>query len=124
MVSSPAVDTGTNAGCPLTDHPSTSLRTATGATPPVTRARMTFGNASPALPPVLPAAGPTITRTYYYAGAQTIAMRVITGTVGNALRIAYLHADHLGSTSITTCGNSACGALGAELSRETYYPYG
>ncbi|MGI0013997.1 MAG: RHS repeat-associated core domain-containing protein, partial [Nitrososphaera sp.] len=55
-------------------------------------------------------------------GAQTIALRVLTGTVGNALY--FLHADHLGSTSITTCGNSACGVLGAELSRETYYPYG
>ncbi|HET7090852.1 MAG TPA: hypothetical protein VFL17_19650, partial [Anaerolineae bacterium] len=41
-----------------------------------------------------------ITRTYYSAGAQLVAMRVVTSTGGNALY--YLHSDHLGSTSLTT----------------------
>ena len=35
-----------------------------------------------------------ITRTYYTAGTQLVAMRVVTSTGGNALRGAYLHADH------------------------------
>jgi RHS repeat-associated protein len=57
-----------------------------------------------------------ITRTYYYAGAQLIAMRVLTGTTGNTLY--YLHADHLGSTSLTT------DASGNVVARQSYYPYG
>jgi RHS repeat-associated protein len=39
----------------------------------------------------------------------------------------YLHADHLGSTSLATCGSgSACGGNGAEIagSRTWYKPYG
>jgi RHS repeat-associated protein len=64
-------------------------------------------------------AGPTgneVWRVYYYAGAQMIAMRVLTGTTGNTLY--YLHSDHLGSTSLTTDIN------GAVLARQYYYPYG
>src|SRR5574337_1266726 len=41
-----------------------------------------------------------VTKTYYYAGAQLISVRVLTGTTGNTLY--YLHSDHLGSTSLTT----------------------
>jgi RHS repeat-associated protein len=51
-----------------------------------------------------------------------IAMRELSGTTGNALY--YLHGDHLGSTSAVTCGNSACGTVGAVLTRQSYYPYG
>ncbi|HET7089229.1 MAG TPA: hypothetical protein VFL17_11295 [Anaerolineae bacterium] len=40
-----------------------------------------------------------ITRTYYTAGAQLVAMRVVTSTGGNALREAYLHADHPSASS-------------------------
>jgi len=36
----------------------------------------------------------------------------------------YLHSDHLGSTSVTTCGNTACGTVGSVFSRQRYYPYG
>ena len=51
-----------------------------------------------------------------------VAMRELSGTTGNTLY--YLHGDHLGSTSTTTCGNTACGTLGAVLARQSYYPYG
>jgi YD repeat-containing protein len=41
-----------------------------------------------------------ITKTsYYYAGAQRVAMRV---TAGVSTTVIYLHGDHLGSTSLTT----------------------
>ena len=40
-----------------------------------------------------------ITQTYYTAGTQLIAMRVVTSTGGNTLRGAYLRHDHLGGTS-------------------------
>jgi RHS repeat-associated protein len=36
----------------------------------------------------------------------------------------YLHADHLGSTSVTTCGSGACGTAGSVVARQWYYPYG
>jgi RHS repeat-associated protein len=36
----------------------------------------------------------------------------------------YLHQDHLGSTSLVTCGNSACGTVGSVVARQWYYPYG
>ncbi|HOU13514.1 MAG TPA: hypothetical protein PKZ84_10390 [Anaerolineae bacterium] len=66
--------------------------------------------------------GSTITK-YYYAGGQRIAMR-------KAGMVYYLHTDHLGSTSLTTCGSSSCpvvsGTVGmsAEVARQLYYPYG
>ena len=63
-----------------------------------------------------PPATDIVTRTYYYAGASLIAMRVLTGTTGNTLY--YLHTDHLGSTSLTTDVN------GAVVARQYYYPYG
>jgi len=56
-----------------------------------------------------------ITRTYYSAGGQLVAMRVLTET-GNALY--YLHSDHLGSTSLTTNSN------GNVVARQNYYPFG
>jgi RHS repeat-associated protein len=55
-------------------------------------------------------------RVYYYAGAQLMAMRVLTGTTGNTLY--YLHSDHLGSTSVTTS------ITGTVLARQDYTPYG
>jgi hypothetical protein len=55
-------------------------------------------------------------KVYYYAGAQMMAMRVLTGTTGNTLY--YLHSDHLGSTSVTTSDT------GAVLARQYYTPYG
>jgi RHS repeat-associated protein len=65
--------------------------------------------------------GATVTK-YYTLGSQRIAMRQ-----GGTLY--YLHADHLGSASLTTCGNTTgCNgtAYGAEVpgSRTGYYPYG
>jgi RHS repeat-associated protein len=55
-------------------------------------------------------------KVYYYAGAQLMAMRVLTGTTGNTLY--YLHSDHLGSTSVTTS------ITGTVLARQYYTPYG
>jgi RHS repeat-associated protein len=54
---------------------------------------------------------PAETRSYYYAGAQRVAMRQ------NGV-LTYLHGDHLGSTSLTT--NEA----GRLVARVLYYPYG
>ena len=59
----------------------------------------------------------TTYRVYYYANGKPIAMRVMppndaTGT------LYYLHADHLGSTSVTT------NATGGVVARQWYYPYG
>jgi RHS repeat-associated protein len=54
-------------------------------------------------------------KTYYYAGSQLIALRVLTQT-GNTLY--YLHSDHLGSTSLTTDSS------GNVTARQNYYPYG
>jgi len=79
---------------------------------------------SPPTAPLSYTSPPTgqIWKVYYYAGAQMVAMRELSGTTGNTLY--YLHGDHLGSTSTTTCGNSACGTVGAVLTRQSYYPYG
>jgi RHS repeat-associated protein len=65
----------------------------------------------------------TTYRLYYYANGQPIAMRVLppndaTGT------LYYLHQDHLGSTSLVTCGNSACGTVGSVVARQWYDPHG
>ncbi len=54
-------------------------------------------------------------KTYYFAGGQLIAMRVLTST-GDALY--YLHSDHLGSTSLTTDSS------GNVTARQNYYPFG
>jgi RHS repeat-associated protein len=56
-------------------------------------------------------------RSYYYAGGARVAMRV--GDGGGAV-VYYLHADHLGSTSLATdySGQEVTG------SRTLYYPYG
>jgi RHS repeat-associated protein len=59
-----------------------------------------------------------ITKTYYSAGAQMVAMRTITSTGGNTLY--FLHTDHLGSTSLST---NSSGVLVAG-SRQSYYPFG
>ncbi len=57
-----------------------------------------------------------ITSSYYFAGAQLVAMREMTNTGGvtNTLREAFLHTDHLGSNSITTnaSGSVRSGARG------------
>jgi RHS repeat-associated protein len=55
-------------------------------------------------------------KVYYYAGSQRVAMRELTSTGGNTLY--YLHADHLGSTSLTTDSS------GNVVARQNYYPYG
>jgi RHS repeat-associated protein len=51
------------------------------------------------------------TTSYYYAGGQRVAMR-------KAGVVYYLHADHLGSASVTT------DASGAKVGELRYYPYG
>lgn len=56
-----------------------------------------------------------VTKTYYFAGAQLVAMREITST-GSTLY--FMHQDHLGSSSLTT--NSS----GAVVARQAYYAYG
>jgi hypothetical protein len=50
-----------------------------------------------------------ITSSYYFAGAQLVAMREMTNTGGvtNTLREAFLHTDHLRSNSITTNASGA-----------------
>jgi RHS repeat-associated protein len=65
----------------------------------------------------------TTYRVYYYAGGKPIAMRVMPPTDATGT-LYYLHSDHLGSTSVTTCGNTACGTVGSVFSRQRYYPYG
>jgi RHS repeat-associated protein len=59
--------------------------------------------------------GTTVTR-YYYLGGQRVAMRV--GPAGQAGTLAYLHGDHLGSTSLATSSS------GGVVARQRYYPYG
>jgi RHS repeat-associated protein len=71
------------------------------------------GLAAPALQTTLPPG--QIWKTYYSAGSQLIAMRVIT-TGGNALY--FLHGDHLGSTSLTT------DASGNVVARQLYDAWG
>ena len=53
-----------------------------------------------------------ITKTYFYAGAQLVAMRVVTNAGGNTLY--YVGGDHLGSMSFTA---SSTGAL---ISKQSY----
>ncbi len=54
---------------------------------------------------------PTTTTKYYYFGAQRVAMN-------QAGTLYYLHADHLGSTSV------ASNASGGEVGRQTYLAFG
>ena len=56
-----------------------------------------------------------ITQAYYLAGAQRVATRVITST-GSV--VYYIHADHLGSASLTT------DASGNKVGEMRYMPYG
>jgi RHS repeat-associated protein len=67
----------------------------------------------------------TTYRVYYYAGGKPIAMRVLPPN-DNTGTLYYLHSDHLGSTSVTTCGNAVapCSTVGGVFSRQRYYPYG
>ena len=58
-----------------------------------------------------------LTKTYYSAGGQLIAVREVTNTTG-AGKLTYLHSDHLGSTSLVTS------ITGTEVSRQSYYAYG
>ncbi len=61
---------------------------------------------------------------YYYFGSQRVAMRVCTGangscgTNGATSTLTYLHADHLGSASLST------NATGGKVNEMRYYPYG
>jgi RHS repeat-associated protein len=59
-----------------------------------------------------------ITSSYYFAGAQLVAMREMTNTGGVTNTLYFLHTDHLGSNSITT------NASGAVLARQSFMPYG
>jgi RHS repeat-associated protein len=59
-----------------------------------------------------------ITSSYYFAGAQLVAMREMTNTGGVTNTLYFLHTDHLGSNSITT------NASGSVLSRQSFMPYG
>jgi RHS repeat-associated protein len=67
-------------------------------------------------------------RSYYYAGSTRIAMRV--QVLGSPDMVYYLHGDHLGSTSLTTCGvatsEGGCGGLplGDVVAQQRYLPYG
>jgi len=88
----------------------------TGAVASVTKARQTFGNGTAPTPPPPSGSTEAITKTYYYAGAQMVAMRELTASGDSTLY--FLHSDHLGSTSLTT---SSAGAL---VARQYYYPYG
>ncbi len=66
-------------------------------------------------------------KSYYYAGGKLIAMRVEGDPDPAQNGLYYLHSDHLGSTSLTTCGNvGGCGnyPLGGAIARQTYYPFG
>jgi RHS repeat-associated protein len=65
----------------------------------------------------------TTYRVYYYAAGRPIAMREMP-TGDNTGTLYYLHSDHLGSTSVTTCGSGTCGAAGSVVARQWYYPYG
>ena len=64
-----------------------------------------------------------MTTSYYYAGSQRIALRVQTSTQND---VYYLHADHLGSTSLTTCGSTNCNGIpnGNVVAQQRYLPYG
>ncbi len=61
---------------------------------------------------------------YYYFGSQRVAMRGCAGTNGSCRpnsatsTLSYLHADHLGSASLST------NATGGKVSEMRYYPYG
>jgi uncharacterized protein RhaS with RHS repeats len=57
-----------------------------------------------------------ITKTYYSAGSQLIAMRQFTTPMSSVLY--FLHADHLGSTSLTTDQN------GNVVARQLYDAWG
>jgi RHS repeat-associated protein len=62
-----------------------------------------------------------ITKTYYSAGSQLIAMRQYTTPTTSMLY--FLHGDHLGSVSVTTCG-TGCGTAGTALSRQKFDAWG
>jgi RHS repeat-associated protein len=70
----------------------------------------------------------TTWRVYYYAAGRPIAMREMPAG-NNTGTLYYLHSDHLGSTSVTTCGltvDGSCGSVGngGVVARQWYYPYG
>ncbi len=82
---------------------------AVNAHPPVA-----VSHAGQAAPQSAPPEGQTW-RTYYYAGSVRVAMRVQTATQND---VYYLHADHLGSASLTT------DASGNKYGELRYKPYG
>jgi RHS repeat-associated protein len=147
LTGSPAINAGTNTGCPPTDQRGYNRDAACDmgayehgasgaaggailssapdrAKPSVQLARFdteprVLGDAPVMAALALldpPPVTEVVTKTYYYAGSQLIAMRVLTGTTGNTLY--YLHTDHLGSTSLTT------NITGTVVARQYYYPYG
>jgi RHS repeat-associated protein len=66
-------------------------------------------------------------KLYYYAGGRRVAERVLATSADGASSsntLYYLHGDHLGSTSKVTCGNTACGTVGAVVASQFYYPFG
>jgi RHS repeat-associated protein len=65
----------------------------------------------------------TTYRVYYYAGGRPIAMREMPPN-DNTGTLYYLHSDHLGSTSVTTCGSGSCGTAGTVVAQQWYYPFG
>jgi len=105
---SPVTNTANAAVCPVTDQRGYARNGQCD------KGAAEFGGLAPAA---------ILTKTYYFAGAQLIAMREIT-TTGLAGTLYYLHQDHLGSTSVATCGSGSCGAPGAVVSKQLFYPYG
>jgi RHS repeat-associated protein len=62
-----------------------------------------------------------VTRTHYSAGGSLIAIREL---VTSTNKLYFVSTDHLGSTSLVTCGNAACGGVGSVVARQYYYAYG
>jgi RHS repeat-associated protein len=102
-------------GC---DYPFTSCPNTGTATPTPTPTVTQTPTVTPT-PGTLPS-GETW-KLYYVANGKPVAMRVVDNSTN---KLYFLHGDHLGSTSLTTCGNAACGTIGAEYSRQFYLPYG
>ncbi|HSJ58065.1 MAG TPA: hypothetical protein VLC95_12845, partial [Anaerolineae bacterium] len=63
--------------------------------------------------------------SYYYFGAQRVAMRQVDTWGGDV--VYYLLSDHLGTTSLVLCGNvSGCDGMpnGGRVAESRHYPYG
>ena len=101
---SPVINTGTNTGCPAQDQRGYNRDASCD------KGAFEYGASAPAQP-----GGSTVTTTYYYAGAELVAMREITST-GNSLY--FVHTDHLGSISAVTS------VTGTVVARQYYLPFG